>query len=57
MRPSGYYWVKLFDSLKPIIGYYYGGGKHPWEIVGSEEMFSDREITVIAAVPMLDGYE
>lgn len=57
MRPSGYYWVKLFNSPKPTIGYYDGSSTYPWEVVGSDEIFTDREITVIAAVPMLDECE
>lgn len=57
MRPNGYYWVKRFNWPKPTIGYYDGWSKYPWEVVGSDAIFSDWEITVIAAVPMLDGCE
>lgn len=47
----GYYWVRFVDrDGDKTIGYYDGTVSFPWEVIGSDEIFCNEELEVLAPV-------
>lgn len=56
-RKEGHYWVQV-GSEDPVwtIGYYDGSGTYPWQIIGSDDIFTEEEITRIDETPVCKRY-
>jgi len=44
---SGFYWVRFKDEEEWTIGKYTEDARYPWEVVASDEMFTDASFLVI----------
>lgn len=54
-KTAGFYWVRL-NSRTVTVGYRnVTSERYPWEVVGSDEIFEEREIEVIEKIDPPSG--
>ena len=57
-REPGFYWVRFVDEDEVTIGKFSGfaplsdgsDNTYPWEVIGSDNIYKDKEIIVVAPV-------
>lgn len=55
-RPTGYYWVTFVGDVDVTVGFFDAADKtgFPWQVVGSDNIFNEKELTVLEAVKAPD---